>query len=212
MSEVLTAYERLVLTFIEWAHPSWLTPYEPLIHALRKEVHAGKLAHAIMHTRADHPADSVMRVGLDPAELELAWVGPDDIAILCLLRALFHRRTEIRRLIDKRSLLHLQSLAPMQVVDYLREIPGATELSTQMDDRSMDPLIAMQRNALQWEGMCLLLREHQRSIGLASLWRFNFDRALSIPVWIARLTGPAEREGGQRFAEIAISLRGLMKC
>ncbi len=213
--DALFSYDSLLSTVGQWAHPSWFS----YLHTLLGSVCASQLADSDHMQRLWYAVFSAYRSTEDSAakgphvcatEILLAWVGETEIRTMCLLRALAFRRIELRRLVDKKSRARLLELAPIQVIDRLCEIPSSTNLGTVVEQ--MPSVLGLDRSILEWEGMCLLLRENVNAIGLAHLWRWKFERQIQGPAWILHPACPLDVEGAWGFASASQEIRELIEC
>ncbi|WP_183085310.1 type III secretion protein HrpB4 [Trinickia fusca] len=195
---------------LDWMHPSWLPAWlldgtvgeslrdaddacaNALVQLLELPSVDAFDTYATWQTCASR--DAWARNVLAFATLPIDWQRR-----LLRLRALVFRRGEVRRIVDLMRRSRLAALLGEQATPLLRwlaQLPGAPDVATLSRAIGMPGLDALDDDALEWEGFCLLERDGVLANDAAAQWlRRALPRELDVPIWLARCERAVDADG-----------------
>nr|WP_198363693.1 type III secretion protein HrpB4 [Burkholderia ubonensis] len=213
MESALTVYQRNARTAAIWADVSWFGTC--LGSATDGDGAALSRLRATLSARGDGPTAAVSLAllrSLDVVPVSLSGlVGPHwsaldavpvDVAVQVLrMRALIFRRMELRRLIDRKSIVAVSEWSGMQIDALAKWSSDAPDIALLACAIRIPPLRALDAHALSCEGLALLLRDLNVERPPFALTRLAFSRDLRLPVWPGHIDRALDEQGSVRLME-----------
>ncbi|CAB3764332.1 type III secretion protein HrpB4 [Paraburkholderia humisilvae] len=224
MASALQAHARNLSNAVHWMHPShiqallelddaqfdrWTTSISRASNQAVRNVSLALCRYAgIVNPSSAHTwTEPVSQTGAEGVRLNAGLLDvcapPTGLQIL-RMRALWFRRTETRRIIDKRVRVQLSEWAGVRL-DMLLNSPYASD-SPDMAELQMRfgaPALAdLDAQALCAEGLALIERDVGAAAGeVLQVLRYALPHALTVPHWLSAANPQADKRGTARVFE-----------